>query len=90
MHLDDAVVQVAADPISLIHDRQPLDLLVEARVLDRDARVQGKRLDQRLIVRAELGASCLLVRYRPPTTSPLTVTGTPRNECMGGWLGGKP
>ncbi len=28
--------------------------------------------------------SALSVRYRLPTDTPLTVTGTPRNECIGG------
>src|SRR5207302_7089972 len=25
-----------------------------------------------------------------PKTRPMACTGAPRNECMGGWLGGKP
>ena len=32
----------------------------------------------------------LSVRYRLPTARPLTVTGTPRSERIGGWFGGKP
>jgi hypothetical protein len=32
----------------------------------------------------------LSVRYRLPTERPWTVTGTPRNEVIGGWFGGNP
>ena len=52
--LDDAVVEVLADPLALVDDRQPLDLLVEPGVLDRDAGVEGERLDQPLVVLREL------------------------------------
>ena len=44
--LDDAVVQVAADPLALLDDGQALDLLVEPGVLDGDAGVQGEHLDE--------------------------------------------
>ena len=40
--LDDAVVEVLADALALVDDRQPLDLLVQPGVLDRDAR-HGRR-----------------------------------------------
>ena len=49
--LDDPVVQVLADPLALVDDGQALDLLVQARVLDRDRRVAGERLDERLVGR---------------------------------------
>ena len=45
--LDDAVVEVLADALALVDDRQPLDLLVQTRVLDGDAGVDGERLDER-------------------------------------------
>ena len=35
-------------------------------------------------------ADCLSVRYRFPNTSPRTMIGTPRNDLIGGWFGGKP
>ena len=52
--LDDPVVEVLADPLALVDDGQALDLLVQARVLDRDRRVAGERLDERLVGRGEL------------------------------------
>ena len=54
--LDHAVVEVAADPVALVHDRQPPNLVVESRVLDRDPGVEGEHLDHGLVVLAELGA----------------------------------
>ena len=50
--LDDAVVQVAADPVALADDREVGGLLVEAGVVDGDAGVQREQLDQALVVRA--------------------------------------
>ena len=44
--LDDAVVEVARDPLALLDDRQPLDLLVEPRVLDGDPGPQREHLDE--------------------------------------------
>ena len=52
--LDDPVVQVVADPLPLVDDREPLDLLVEPRILDRDPGVDGEGLDQRLVLLGEL------------------------------------
>ena len=65
-HLDDAVVQVPANPVPLVDDRQLLDLLVEAGVLDRDARMQRERLDQRLVIGAELGRTLLVRQVQTP------------------------
>ncbi len=58
--LDHAVVEITADPVSLVHDRQPADLVVQSGVLDGDPGVQREHLDQRLVLRAELGriAAC--------------------------------
>ena len=52
--LDDAVVEVLADALALVDDRQALDLLVQPGVLDRDPGVDGERLDQPLVGRGEL------------------------------------
>ena len=70
-HLDDAVVQVAADAIALIHDREALDLLVEPRVLDRYSRMKGEGLDQRLVVRAEIGSALLVGQVQATDHVPL-------------------
>ena len=88
--LDDRVVQVPADPLALVDDRQPLDLLVQPGVLDRDASVEGEHLDELAGRFAERRrASSLLVRYRLPIERPLLRIGVPRNECISGWFGGK-
>ena len=55
--LDDAVVEVLADALALVDDRQPLDLLVQAGVLDGDPGVDGERLDEALIGLGELGGA---------------------------------
>ena len=48
-------MEVLADALALVDDRQPLDLLVQPRVLDRDAGVQREQLDEMLVGRRELG-----------------------------------
>ena len=58
--LDDAVVEVLADALALVDDRQPLDLLVQAGVLDGDAGVDGERLDEPLVGLGELGGAGLV------------------------------
>ena len=58
--LDDAVVEILADALPLVDDGQQLGLLVEARVLDRDARVEGEGLDEPLVVLGELVGSQLV------------------------------
>ena len=52
--LDDAVVEVLADALALVDDRQALDLLVQPGVLDRDPGVDRERLDEPLVVLGEL------------------------------------
>jgi hypothetical protein len=52
--LDDAVVQVLADALALVDDREALDLLVQARILDGDRGMAGERLDERLVGCGEL------------------------------------
>ena len=52
--LDDPVVEVLADALALVDDGQPMDLLVQAGVLDRDRGVAGEGLDERLVGRGEL------------------------------------
>ena len=44
--LNDRVMQVLADALALLDDRQPADLLVQPRVLDRDPGMQGEALDE--------------------------------------------
>ena len=58
--LDDAVVEVLADALALVDDGQPLDLLVQAGVLDRDPGVDRERLDQALIGLGELRGARLV------------------------------
>ena len=58
--LDDAVVEVLADALALIDDRQSLDLLVQMGILDRDPGVDGKRLDEALVSLGELGGADLV------------------------------
>ena len=70
--LDDAVVQVLADALALVDDGQPLDLLVQPGVLDRDPGVDGERLDERWSSSENSAAPALSVRYRLPTDRPLT------------------
>ena len=60
--LDDAVVEVLADALALVDDRQALDLLVQLCVLDGDAGVDGERLDQALIGSENSAAPALSVR----------------------------
>ena len=85
--LDDPVVELLSDALALFDDRQLLDLLVQPRVLDRDARVVGEQLDQLLVGGAENSpAPRLSVRYRLPIARPLTVTGTPSSERIGGMV----
>ena len=43
--LDDRVVQVLADALALLDDRQPADLVVQTSVLDGNAGMQGEALD---------------------------------------------
>ena len=52
--LDDPVVEVLADPLPLLHDREALDLVVQPRVVDGDPGMDGEHLEQPLVVRVEL------------------------------------
>ena len=89
--LDDPVVEVAADPVALLGRPRGGGLLVEPGVVDGDPGVEREELDEPLVGRRELrrarpcrsGRSC-----RP--TDPRDVIGTPRNDVIGGWFGGKP
>ena len=81
----------SADPLALLDDGQPLDLLVEPGVLDGDARVAGEHLDEQLVASRELGGVALVGQVQVADRAALDhVTGTPRNERIGGWLGGNP
>ena len=81
--LDDPVVEVLADPLALLDDGQPLDLLVQARVLDRDAGMDARttrraarrpRLNELAAAPCRSGTGCRRTR-------PLTVTGTPEERA---------
>ena len=58
--LDDPVVEVLADPLALVDDGQPADLLVEPGVLDGDPGMEGERLDKALVVLGEFGSAASL------------------------------
>ena len=68
--LDDAVVQVAADPVALVDHRQALHLLVQPRVVDGDPACSANVSTRAWSSALNSAASRLLVRYRRPTTSP--------------------
>ncbi len=89
--LDDAVVQVLADPVTLI-DGRPGRGPVRAGGRSRSRSRHGGRRTRRDPGRASVNGAppSLFVRYRLPTDRPLTSTGTPRNVVIGGWFGGKP
>ena len=69
--LDDPVVEVLADALAFVDDREPLDLLVEPRVLDRDAGMDGEGLDQRLILLGELVGAGLVREVQVPDRATL-------------------
>ena len=88
--LDDAVVEVAADPIPLVDDGEAAYLVVQPRVVDRDPRVQREHLDQRLVIGAELGRTELVRQVEPTHDFARAVIGIPRKLCIGGWFAGNP
>ena len=51
--LDDPIVQVPADALALVDDRQALDLLEQACVLDGDPGMEREGLDEALVVLGE-------------------------------------
>ena len=53
-------MQIATDPVPLLHDRVLGSLLMQSCIVDRDARVEGEQLDKPLIVRGELGSAGLV------------------------------
>ena len=60
--LDDAVVEVLADPVALFDHREPSDRLVQPRVLDGDAGVQREELVSRWSSSLNSSADSLSVR----------------------------
>src|SRR6201999_3741133 len=48
--LRDVVVQLAREPVALLHDRELAAALVQARVLDRDRGVRRQQRDQLLVL----------------------------------------
>src|SRR3972149_6747747 len=67
--LDDAVMQVAPDPLALLYHGERLHPLAEPRVLDGQAGMQRESLHQLLVIRRELGRAALVgqvqVAHRP-------------------------
>src|ERR687886_2175374 len=59
--LVDGVVELAREPVPLFDDGELAAPLVQARVLDRDRRVPGERLDQLLVGVVEEGAALALL-----------------------------
>ena len=59
-------MEVAADAVTLVDDRQAAHLIVEPRVLDRDPGMQGEHLDQRLVIGAELRGPELVREIEAP------------------------
>src|SRR5438105_3069461 len=59
--LVDGVVELAREPVPLLDDGELSAPLVQARVLDRDGRVRGERLDQLLVGVREHGAAAALL-----------------------------
>ena len=58
--LDDPIVQVAPDPLALLHDGERRESVVQAGVLHGDAGVAGEELDDPLVGRVELGPAALV------------------------------
>ena len=73
--LDDPVVEILADALALIEDGEPMDLLVEAGVLDRDRRVPGEGLHEVLVGRRELVRAVLVRQVQVADRSTLYVDG---------------
>ena len=87
--LDHAVVEILPDPLALLDDGQPLDLLVEPGILHGDRRRGGRR-SRPVRWSSSVNTPSFSVRYRLPMVRPRETTGTPRKGCISGWLGGKP
>ena len=84
-------MQVAADPVALVDDRQALHLVVQPGVLDGDPGVEGEHLDQRLVVLAELGRAQLVRQVQAADRRRHRAwIGMPRKACIAGWFGGNP
>ena len=64
--------------------------LVEAGVLDGDPGVAREELDQPLVGRREFRGAELVGEIEVADRCSLRRIGTPRNEVIGGWFGGKP
>ena len=64
--LDDAVMQIHADAVSLLLHRHLLDLLVEAGILDRDRRLCRERAHRLLVIGAEFLGPLLLGQVEVP------------------------
>ena len=63
--LDRGVVEVAADPLALVDDRQPPNLIVEPGVVDRDAGMEREHLHEGLVILAEFGGVELVREVQP-------------------------
>ena len=84
-------MEVLGDPLPLVDDGEPLELLVQPGVLHRDPGVQREGLDERQVLLAELGGTDLVGQVEPAERDALArLIGTPRKLVIGGWLGGNP
>ena len=63
--LNRGVVEVAADPLALVDDRQALHLVMKSGVVDGDAGVEREHLDEGLVVLAEFGGIELVREVQP-------------------------
>ena len=58
-------MEVSADAVPLIEDRQPTDLVVQPGTVDGDPCVEREDLDQRLVIRAEIDGALLIGQVQP-------------------------
>ena len=82
-------MEVLADALALVDDRQLLDLLVQPRILDRDPGVPREQLDEPL-VRLLNSAAALVGQVQVADRAALERDRDPSSECIGGWFGGNP
>ena len=83
-------MQVAADPLALLHDGQALDLLVESGVLDGNPGVEGEHLDQALVVLGEVAGGQLVGQVEPADRTAPGPDRDAKQRLHGRVMGGKP
>ena len=88
--LDDPVVKVASDPLALLDDGQP-PACPWSRALSMAIQAWRAKISTRRWSAGENSARADLVgQVEVADRRPLAVIGTPRNDVIGGWFGGKP